>query len=162
MAHSASKQCRSTSASMRRRSSSRAPSSSGDLCLLMLLGLCGCGAELLVRQMGWACDGVGVIGGRLRGRLLGLGARIMVEVLFIDESGIQVCLSSRVPSARSRWPRAGDSRYFLSAGRGLPSERLRFHLWERSPLLSSLCRRRQISFRQILWCVFPSIGSANV
>jgi hypothetical protein len=59
-------------------------SSSGDLCLLLLLGLCGCGAELLVRQMGWACDGIGVIGGRLRGRLLGSGARIMV--MFIDES----------------------------------------------------------------------------
>jgi hypothetical protein len=43
----------------------------------------------------------------------------MVEVLFIDESGVQVCLSpmSRVPSARGRWP--GDSRYFPSAGRGL-------------------------------------------
>ena len=94
-------------------------SSSGDLCLLLLLGLCGCGAELLVRQMGWACNGIGVIGGRLRGRLLGLGARIMVEVLFIDESGVQVCLSptSRVPSARGRWPR--DSRYFPSAGPGL-------------------------------------------
>jgi hypothetical protein len=36
--------------------------------------LCGCGAELLVRRMGWACDGVGGIGGRLRRRLLGSGA----------------------------------------------------------------------------------------
>jgi hypothetical protein len=138
MARSASKQCRSASPSMCRRSSSRAPSSSGDLCLLLLLGLCGCDAELLVRQMGRACDGVGVIGGRLRGRLLGLGARIMVEVLFIDESGVQICLSptSRVPSARGRWP--GDSRYFPSAGRGLLNA---YVLWERSPLPSSLCRR---------------------
>ena len=35
---------------------------------------CGCGAELLVRRMGWACDGVGGIGGWLRRRLLGSGA----------------------------------------------------------------------------------------
>jgi hypothetical protein len=36
--------------------------------------LCGVGTEFLVRWMGWTCNRIGIIGGRLRGRLLGFGA----------------------------------------------------------------------------------------